>query len=1141
VKASKRLPLGLRLRLAGMALLLLALTGIGVLLLAERSLQLERQRQLDEARRHVLSRIDAMDKGWREAAFAIAQQLDLWQGTNGADDVREARLRMGLVSMLEQGDFSHAVLLSTDGKELLRFGTRSQVQPALPAVDTTLAWAWSETDQTAYRVVDGGRLRMGKRPARLRLFVPIEPSTLARMVFPGNELALQRAGRTVATSSAADPATGGEAARLVLRWDALPDAPDLQIVRHVEPVLPRAELIAVLGAAALLLLAGGWLILGRWVRSQSLRVRRLQRAAAGFYAAAPLPTSLAAVASVAAQADDLGHLAEDLARMMRRITEAGEALRALNSELEQRVDERTVQLSAANAALAASERFVRMVTDRTPALIAYWDGDVRCRFANAAHAAWLGRDPQAMVGLSFSELFDPAAQARLAPTLGIVLGGQAQSLSTTLKDGRRMQVELTPDRVDGVVQGFTVVATDVSALLQAQDTLAALNTELGLRANQAEAATRAKSAFLANMSHEIRTPMNAILGLTHLLTRDARDTLQRARLGKIDTAARHLLQVINDILDLSKVEAGKVALEGVEFGLDELITRVFEIVGGTARDKGLELVLDTDHLPRRMVGDPTRLAQVLINLVGNAVKFTDHGWVRLRGRLEREEAHELQVYFEVQDTGIGISNEQQARLFRPFEQGDGSTTRRHGGTGLGLALTRHLVALMDGEVGVSSEPGRGSCFWFRVRLGRAADAAERAAPVSLSGLRALLVDDLPEARAAVGETLRALGLQVDTADGGQAALARVEAELLAGRPYDVLLIDWRMPPPDGIETVHALRRLLGVGMPPAVLVTAFDLAAMWQDARESHIDAVLVKPITSSSLEETLTRVLPRTGSPLPDPTAAPDDLGHRLRERHAGQRVLLAEDSPVNAEVATELLGSVGLQVELADNGLSAVELALTRPYDLVLMDVQMPGLDGMEATRRIRKQLGHGLPIVAVTANAFGEDRAACLAAGMNDHIAKPVDLRHLYTTLLRWLPLPASAQRNPARAPDAVDDEQLADRLGAVPGFDLGSTLRQVGGQRPVLRRVLASFVHLCGDGVPALQADASDEQRANWPATAHALRGACGAAGLSILAERLLAFEHATAGGGEPAALSAEAQALDTELRAAAAALRRALGA
>ncbi|MEK8052694.1 response regulator [Ideonella sp. DXS22W] len=534
--------------------------------------------------------------------------------------------------------------------------------------------------------------------------------------------------------------------------------------------------------------------------------------------------------------------------------------------------------------------------------------------------------------------------------------------------------------------------------------------------HRAEAANRAKSAFLSNVSHEIRTPMNAIIGLTHLMLRDGRDALQRERLGKVDQASRQLLQVINDVLDLSRVEAGRMQLERADFDLDEVLAACVEQVAGPARDKGLELVLDTAHLPRRLRGDATRLRQALMNLLSNAVKFTPRGWVRLRGQLLRERGDQVELRFEVLDTGEGIAPEVQRQLFDAFEQADNSLSRRHGGTGLGLTLTRHLARLMGGEVGVDSRPGQGSLFWFSAWLGRAADQVQADEPVRLAGLRALVVDDLPEALDSLSNQLALLGLRVHAVAGGRQALDVVQAQAAQGWRFDLVLIDWHMQPIDGGATLRALRALLGDAMPPAVLLSTGDGPppgltqthghgqGPGQGARGPRFDGALAKPVLRSALERELIRLLrapPRVPAPMPSGLTTAEA---ELRRRHAGRRVLLAEDNPINQRVVFELLRAVGLEVVLCDDGAQALAQLSQHAFDLVLLDAQMPVMDGLAAARQMRQMQapqGLALPIIAMTADDFGGDRQACLAAGMDDQVPKPLDPERLYRALLHWLP--------------------------------------------------------------------------------------------------------------------------------------------
>ena len=535
----------------------------------------------------------------------------------------------------------------------------------------------------------------------------------------------------------------------------------------------------------------------------------------------------------------------------------------------------------------------------------------------------------------------------------------------------------------------------------------------------AEEASLAKSTFLANMSHEIRTPMNAIIGLTHVLRREIGGKQPLERLDKISSAAQHLLGIINDILDLSKIEAGKLILENRDFDIDRMLQSVADMVRSQAAAKDLELIVDTDHLPPTVHGDGNRLGQILLNFVGNAVKFTEQGRVLLRCRIVYSDSERLTIRFDVDDTGIGLAPEQQVHLFEAFEQADVSTTRKFGGTGLGLAICKRLATLMAGTVGCSSELGRGSNFWVEVPLLRRDDVVWPQLPQEFDrGTRVLVVDDLEEAREPLLEILGSLGLRAEAVASGEAALDAIVQADQAGGAFDLAFVDWKMPGLDGFATARRISELPLQHRPRLVMVSAASTVLTLGELSASGFAGFLAKPVTPSSLFDAL------LGSLRPIP-ASPISWGHASAAEtevpfYAHASILLVEDNPTNRIVAMDLLGAVALQADTAVDGIEAVEMAQRRRYDLILMDMQMPRMDGLEATRQIRRLPGYAsVAIVAMTANAFSADRDRCLEAGMNDHVAKPVDPERLYETLLRYFRLsgliPSSDTSRPLLPPD------------------------------------------------------------------------------------------------------------------------------
>ena len=808
---------------------------------------------------------------------------------------------------------------------------------------------------------------------------------------------------------------------------------------------------------------------------------------------------------------------EEINRLAEAIEEMRELLKASTRGLEEKVQARTKELQDQLA-------FIIQLIDALPNPIFYKGADGRYLGCNRAYEEAFGLRREYITGKTVLEIEAFTEEERRAYYEGdaeIIRTGktQAAEVTRTFTDGRSHALLhwISGFRLsDGSPGGLLGIFVDVSELKEKEE-------ELSKARFVAEDAAKAKSLFLANMSHEIRTPMNAIIGMAYLALKTDLTPKQREYLDKIHNAGTSLLGIINDILDFSKVEAGKIELENADFLLEDVIAGVTSITSAKTFDKGLEFLCHVaEDVPSTFRGDSLRLGQVLTNLVNNAVKFTERGEISVSVRLVQSTGTKAELQFDVRDTGIGMTPEQAGRIFKAFTQADGSTTRRYGGTGLGLSISKRLIELMEGSIWVESTAGFGSTFSFTVWLGLAEKLKnrERTVPSRLEGLKTLVIDDNEEAREILAEYLASFRFKVAVAASGEEGLAIVK-ERDEAEAVDVVFLDWKMPGMNGLKAARLLKEDRSLKHPPAVvMVTAFEQEEVRWEAEAIPVDGFILKPVGKSLLFDTIVRIFVPPG----ERKLKDEDLQSE-NYRLEGLRILLAEDNEINRQIAVELLASQGIEVETAENGRVAVEKALAgrERWDLILLDLQMPEMDGLDACCKLRSE-GVETPIVAMTARAMTEERELCLKAGMNDHIAKPIDPHVLFTTIGRWAREDRKKVREtgtPSSGGCVLRDEEPAPGFPAVAGVDTASGLKRAAGNAKLYRELLLRFAEGWKDAAERTRKALAAGNRPEAERLLHALKGVAGNLGLEGVrktaeaAERELKARPSGEAGGETA--------------------------
>ena len=760
------------------------------------------------------------------------------------------------------------------------------------------------------------------------------------------------------------------------------------------------------------------------------------------------------------------------------------------------------QIKKVERDLARSEKKLNTVMETSGEPMVVYDKNGIAEYINPAFGKIFGWTPQEVIGHNIDFIPREAAEHTRQAFEMVRQGNICYGLETIRKTkaGKKKEIRITASPIMDDAKRYNGMVVNMQDI-----------SELVLSRRIAEEASLAKSSFLANMSHEIRTPMNAIIGMSHLCLGTDLTPRQRNYVQMVHQSARLLLGITNDILDFSKIEAGKMELESIPFNFEEVLTNLSNMISIKVQEKGLEILFDiAPGTPVQLIGDPLRLGQILLNLVGNALKFTQSGEIVVKVRSIKTQGGAVELEVVVKDTGVGMTLDQQSRLFQAFSQADGSTTRKYGGTGLGLTICKHLVELMNGRIGVESTAGKGSCFYFTVTVGINTDkeaGGEPSVPVNLAQLKVLVVDDAASARQMFAQTLGSFSFRVTCVDSGRAALAAIQ-NAPADDPFRLVFMDHLMPDMDGIQTSIEIKKLAQDQHPVIILVTAMAQEDVLKDVHGANLDGCLTKPVVPSDLLDAVMNTLGgkggvRVAQNISDPwkikPLAPVN----------GGKILVAEDNVINQILAEDLLTQAGFEVVIAENGKKAVELVDAIGFDLILMDLQMPEMDGFEATRIIlEKQPGHHPPIIAMTANALAGDRERCIGAGMVDHIAKPIDPDVLFDTLLKWIPdgdagrksIDSNSIKSKSIASNTTDDAFVC-----LAGIDIDAGLARMNGSQELYRTVLKQFFqdHSTDDQIIARAVRQNDIPLAQR--TAHTLKGVSGGIGAQALYDSAMNVE------------------------------------